>query len=487
MSQLRALAGQTAIYGLSSIVGRLLNYLLVPLYTRVFLPEQYGIVSEFYAYISFLMVVYTLGLETAYFHFSNNKLKQENVFGHAQFTLTCTTAFFTLLLLLFASPIAAGIGHPEHPEYVRWFAWILAFDTLSTLPFARLRQQNKALRFALVKLGGIFINIGLTLLLLLVLPSTSLLPGDSTAAVGYVFIANLAASGCTLLLLLPELRQMRTGFKWSLIRELVTYGFPLLIAGLAGMINETLDRAILKYLIPDQRLALEQLGVYSACYKLSILMTLFVQTFRYAAEPFYFSQQHKENSRELFARVMEYFVLIGCCIFLVVMFYMDIIKFFIGENFHSGLGVVPILLMANLCLGIYLNLSIWYKLSGKTGYGAWLSVLGALITVVFNLWLIPSMGYTGAAWATLFCYGSMLVFSYLKGQQVWSVPYNTTRLLMMLGLTVVVWLVWEQLRIFFPLDALRWSGISLLLLFAYFGTWWKLLGGQTDFLRFPEK
>ncbi len=477
VSQIRALAGQTAIYGLSSIVGRLLNYLLVPLYTRIFAPADYGVVSEFYAYITFLMVLYAMGMETAFFHFVSKKAKHENVYGNAQLTLFITTGIFTTLLLLFAEPIAADLGHPEHPEYIRWFALILAFDTLSTLPFARLRQQNKALRFALIKLCGIFINIGLNLFLLLVLPGINGSALDPTTGVGYVFLSNLAASGITLLLLLPQMRSENRGYQWSLIRQMLLYGLPLLVAGFAGMINETLDRAILKYLIADPSVAMEQLGIYSACYKLSILMTLFVQTFRYAAEPFYFSQQHKEHSRVLFARVMNYFVLAACIIFLGVMFYMDIIKIFIGEKFHEGLHVVPILLAANLFLGIYLNIGIWYKLSGKTAYGAWLSLLGAVITIVFNVWLIPVMGYTGAAWATFICYTVMLFLSYLKGQQIYPVPYETGKLFIMLGSAALLWQLFEVGRKTITLSPSLWWALSAVLLIAYFGSMWKFLGG----------
>lgn len=486
MSQLRALAGQTAIYGLSSIVGRLLNYLLVPLYTRIFAPAEYGVVSEFYSYITFLIVVYALGIETAFFHFVNKKTKQENVYGNAQATLFASTGFFTALLLLFAEPIAGGLGHPEHPEYIRWFALILAFDTLTTLPFARLRQQNKALRFALIKLLGLFINIGLNLFLLLLLPSLKGAGVDTTLGVGYVFISNLAASGITALLLIPEMKSAKGKIHWPMIKEMLVYGFPLLIAGFAGMINETLDRAVLKYLIRDPHTAMEQLGIYSACYKLSILMTLFVQTFRYAAEPFYFSQQHKENSRPLFSRVMNYFVLAGCVIFLVVMFYMDIVKLFIGEKFHGGLNVVPILLAANLFLGIYLNLSIWYKLSGRTAYGAWLSIVGALITIVFNLWLIPEMGYTGAAWATFICYLTMMGLSYLKGQQVFPVPYELKKLLFMMGSTALLWYLYEAGRVAFPLTTAVWWAISGGVILLYFGGMWRYLGGRNQLPLFSR-
>lgn len=477
LSQLRALAGQTAIYGLSSIVGRLLNYLLVPLYTRIFSPAEYGVVSEFYAYITFLIVLYSYGMETAFFHFVNKKQKQENVYGNAQITLLISTSVFTLLLLVFAGPIASSLGYAAHPEYVKWFAWILAFDTLTTLPFARLRQQNRALRFAVIKLAGIAINIGLNLLLLWYLPSVKsdwIQPGEGA---GYVFLANLIASGGMLLLLLPGWQDMKGRFDRTLIREMLIYAFPLLIAGFAGMINETLDRAILKYLVSDKNVALEQLGIYSACYKLSILMTLFVQTFRYAAEPFYFAQQHKENSRQVFSNIMNYFVLAGCVIFLVVMFYIDIVKYFIGEGYHSGLHVVPVLLAANLFLGIYLNLSIWYKLSGKTGYGAWLSVLGAIITIVLNLWLIPLMGYTGAAWATFICYFLMMILSWLKGREVFPIPYETGKILMMCISSFVLWKIFDFFRSEHPLTLYKWWGIAAVLLLSYFGLMWSWLGG----------
>ncbi|MBK7966892.1 MAG: oligosaccharide flippase family protein [Bacteroidetes bacterium] len=277
-------------------MGRLLNYLLVPIYTRIFAPGDYGVVSEFYAYITFLMVILALGLETAFFHFVNKKQNQNTVFGNAQFTLMCSTGFITILLLLFSHPIATFLGYPDHAEYVQWFALIMAFDTLTMLPFARLRQQNKPFRFALIKLVGIFMNIVLNVLFLLIFPKY--FPGlvDPTIGIGYVFLANLAASGITLVLLIPELRSMKFDIDKALIREMLMYGFPILIAGFAGMINETLDRAILKYLITDKSIAMEQLGIYSACYKLSILMTLFVQTFRYAADPFIFPNNTKKTA-----------------------------------------------------------------------------------------------------------------------------------------------------------------------------------------------
>ena len=259
------------------------------------------------------------------------------------------------------------------------------------------------------------------------------------------------------------------------------YGFPILIAGFAGMINETLDRAILKYLITDKSIAMQQLGIYSACYKLSILMTLFVQTFRYAADPFYFSQQHKENSKKLFANVMNYFVLVGCIIFLGVMYYLDIVKHFIGENYFEGLKVVPILLAANLFLGIYLNMSIWYKLSGNTRYGAWLSIIGAIITIVFNLWLIPIMGYMGSAWATFICYVSMMLLSYWKGQKVFPIPYETGKIIFLLISAFIFWQGFELLKSNLEFSLATGWVLGGILLLVYFAAMWKMLGGRGKF------
>ena len=419
MSQIKKLAGQTAVYGLSSIVGRLLNYLLVPIYTRIFSPAEYGVVSEYYAYVTFLLILFTFGMETAFFHFSSKTGDKDKVFGNGLSVLLISSSILSGLLILFSQTIANWLHYPNHPEYIIWFALILAFDGLTALPFARLRQLGKPKMFAGLKMLNIFLNIGFNVLFLLVLPELAKHHPDSwllfcykpSIGVGYVFLANLISSTITLILLLPNFRKIKLPLDKELLKAMLIYAFPILIAGFAGMINETLDRAILKYLVTDKTTAMQQLGIYSACYKLSILMTLFVQTFRYASEPFFFAQQHKENSKQLFANVMNYFVLICSIIFLGVMLYIDVVKVFIGPKFYEGLNVVPILLIANLCLGVYLNLSLWYKLTGQTKYGAWFSIYGAIITIVFNFWLIPKMGYTGAAWATLICYASMMIVS----------------------------------------------------------------------------
>ncbi len=331
----------------------------------------------------------------------------------------------------------------------------LAFDAITAVPFARLRQENKAKRFAFLRLVNISINIILNLFFLILCPRLIESGGENSFihwiynpsfGIGYIFISLFVSSAVTLLMLGPEIFGVRLHFDNALWKRMLLYAFPLTIAGFAGMINETFDRILLPLLIEDKSTAMAQLGIYGACYKLSILMTLFIQTFRYAAEPFFFNQ-HKENqSREIYAKVMHWFVLVCSFIFLSVMMYMDIIKGFIGVQFREGLAVVPILLLANLCLGVFYNLSIWYKLTGKTRWGAWLAIFGAIVTLVFNFMLIPRMGYMGAAWATLICYASMMVLSYIGSQKYFPVPYRLGPMLWYVGLALLLFLISEWIR-----------------------------------------
>lgn len=423
---IRKLASQTAVYGLSSIIGRLVNYLLTPLYTYYFLPEAYGTVVELYTYTSFLIVLLTYGMETAFFRYSGERYNNGKVFSSGLILLIFTTFVFVLLCLLSRQFIADALHYTENPEYISWFTWIVAIDIITALPFSYLRKNNQALRFAMVRLGGIAVNVLLNLFFIVYCPSH--FPEgswfyDPSAGVGYIFVSNLISSIFTLLLLLPIFVQIREGVDTSILKKMIVYGIPLLFAGLAGMINETMDRVLLKYLLPEPEKALEQIGIYGACYKISIIMTLFVQTFRYAAEPFYFSHQNKDDAPEMYAKVMNYFVIICAYIFLVTLVFLDIIKLFIGEAYRSGLHIVPLLLLANMFLGIFNNLSIWYKLSGKTYHGAILTGIGALLTILANTILIPLMGYTGAAYATLICYFSIMILSWFHGRKYLPIPY----------------------------------------------------------------
>ena len=449
MNPIKQLAGQTAIYGLSSIVGRLLTYLLVPIYTRVFIPAEYGIVNEMYAYVSLLIVVLTYGFETGFFRFSQSELDKKKVYSTALISLLSTSVIFVLFAVFFAQPIAETIRYPNNSEYVVWFSLIIALDALSSIPFALLRSLNKAKRFATIKIVGIIANILLNIFFIILCPymkkhgiMNSFIDMVYIGRVGegYVFISNLISSGVTLLLLLPEILRVKYQFDFNLWKRMMRYTLPLLIVGLAGIVNETMDRIFLKYILPEN-IALYQVGIYGACYKISIIMTLFVQAFRFAAEPFFFSHAKNENAKQIYADVMKYFVIICAFIFLIVMLYIEFFKNFVGEKYYEGLPVVPILLLANLCLGVYYNLSIWYKLTGQTRFGALISIFGAVITIFLNLWLIPIIGYMGSAWTTLICYFTMMILSYIFGQKYYNVNYNMKKILGYIGFSLILYAI----------------------------------------------
>ncbi len=452
MNPLKKLLGQTAIYGLSSIIGRLLNYFLVPLYTRVFSTSEYGVVTEMYAYVAFFIVLLTYGMETALFKFSKQyENDKQKVYSTALISLLISSSVFIAFCSIFSDSLSGWMGYGDHSEYIVWFAFIIGLDAITALPFAKLREENQAERFALIKVFGILINIALNLFFIVYCPYV--LEKDSgqmkelieklynpEVGVGYIFIANLVASAAVILLLMPKVILQKYFFDKTLWKSMMLYAMPLVVAGFAGMINETLDRIILKYLLPED-VALSELGIYGACYKVAILMTISIQAFRFASEPFFFSHSDKKDSAKTFAKIMNYFVAVCSGIFLAIMCYMDIIQYFIGEEFRVGLGVVPILLVANIFLGIYFNLSIWYKLSGKTYFGAIISLLGAFITLSLNFALIPWLGYYGSAWATLSCYLIMAVVSYNWGKKHYPVPYNLKKIIFYITFSLFLYLL----------------------------------------------
>ncbi len=444
-NHLKKLLGHTAVYGLSSIIGRLLNYLLVPLYTRLFLPAEYGVVTDLYAYVGFLLVLLTYGMETAFFRFSEKQTDKEKVFSTAISSLLLTSALFIFVMILFAQQFANLLQYPQNKEYIIWFAVIIGIDAFISLPFAKLRRVNKAVKFAVFKFINIGINIGFNLFFLLLCPY--LLKNNPNTiissfynpdiGVSYIFISNLIASSFTLLLFLPDFLKINYKFSKKLLKQMLIYGYPLLFAGLAGMINEVIDRILLKYLIniPEtvensQDYIMSQIGIYGANYKLSILMTLFIQAFRYAAEPFFFSQQKAKKAKTIYANILKYFIIFGLIIFLGIMLYIDILKYFINSSYHEGLKIVPILLFANLFLGIIYNLSIWYKLTDRTHFAAYIAGGGAVITIILNIILIPFIGYLGSAWATLVCYFSMMTASYFLGQKYYKIKYELKSIFM---------------------------------------------------------
>jgi O-antigen/teichoic acid export membrane protein len=438
---IKQLAGQTAVYGLSSIVARLINYLLVPLYTYKLSPAQYGVVTEIYSYISFLIIFLTYGMETALFRFTEKTENKNLVYSTTLVSIIVSSAVFLVLALIGANSLSELIRHPGNYQYIVWMALILVFDAVSSIPFARLRIRNQAMRFAGIKMMGILVNVAVNLFLILLCPylykkgiAVSFISYFYTGelSVNYIFFSNAISSGLQVLLLLPEILGIRLQFDKALFRRMLVYALPLLVFGFAGVINETLDRVLIKYLLPAD-ISMTQLGIYGACYKIAILMTIFIQAYRYAAEPFFFSQAKNKDARLLYAEAMNYFVIIVAFIFLATMMYMDIIIFFIGSDFREGAHVIPILLMANLFLGVYYNLSIWYKLTDRTLFGAWLSIFGALITIVLNILWIPVFGYTGSAWATLLCYFSMMVVSYFVGQRYFPVSYRIDKFMLYTG------------------------------------------------------
>jgi len=440
LKPLKKLAGQTAVYGMGTIVPRLLNYLLLtPFYTRIFLEGQYGMVTELYAYVAFLLVLLTYGMETSFFRFAESEKSKDSVFTTTLTSLFVTSSIFILLALLFAGDIASLIRYSDHPEYIIYFSIIVGTDAFTSIPFARLRQQNKAFRFAWIKIFNVATNIFFNFFFLLFCPwflkdnPESVLNAIYSAdvGVGYAFISNLIASTLTLIILLPDIFRIKFSFDTALLRKMLSYGLPLLLVGLFGMLNDVSDKVLFKFLITvpgdvidRDNYILGQLGIYGANYRLAVLMTLFIQMFRYAAEPFFFSHAREENAKRLYASVMKYFIIFCLMIFLVVTLYIDIFKYFIGPGFRSGLAIVPIILLANLLLGIFYNLSVWYKLTDKTKFGALIALFGAIITIVLNVLLVPKHGYVGAAWAHLACYFAMVVLSFIGGRKFYKINYD---------------------------------------------------------------
>ncbi len=478
MNQLKKLTGQTAIYGLPSIIGRLLNYLLVPLHTAAFLMERYGVITEMYAYVAFLVVILTYGMETAYFRFQSRKgNKHVEVYSTVMFSMLISTSIFWLISITFSQSIADLIRYPNNHEYVVWFAFIVGLDAISSIPLARLRIENKAFHFAAVNFASILVNIGLNVFWIgYCMPAYE--KGVSNffieylyspeVGVGYVFLANLFASIVKFLLLTPIMAKVKAVFNLKMLKEMLLYGSPLLIASLAIIVNESVDKVLIKWLLVD-RLGVDgatrELGIYGAVYKLSIIITLFIQAFRYAAEPFFFNQSNSKDAPKLYAMVMKYFTIVCAFIFMGVMLYIDILKHFISnDSYYVGLHVVPILLFANIFQGMFYNLSIWYKLSGKTHFGAYIASFGALLAIGLNIWLVPIYGYTGSAWATLFCYFSMAVLSYIYGQKHYPIPYSKLKifLYLLVGLGAYGLSVWMNLEL--PLIK---YGIHSLLMIAF--------------------
>ena len=449
MSSIKKLAGQTMWYGLSSIAARFISYLLTPYLTLKLTDAAYGEQAIVYAFIPFLNVIVTHGMETAYFRFGS-KENEEKIYHTSSFSMIIVTALVVSCLLIWGAPIASLLQISLHPEYIKLVAWVVALDALTAIPFSKLRLEGRPKKYAFIKVGGILINIIATYAFISILPEYATAHKGSFIAgwyvkgfeVGYILIANILQNVFVLVLLQKEIRALRFNIDFKLWRQMMLYALPLILVGFGGMINETMDRIMLGWWAnggsPEANKAL--VGTYSACYKLAILITISIQAFRMGAEPFFFKQAASDNAQKTYARVMKFFVITLCIMFLGVVLYIDIWKLFIrNPNMYAGLKVVPILLIANMFLGVYYNLSIWYKLSNKTMAGAWITLLGAVITIGINFLLIPRYGYMASAWATFFCYGTMMIVSYKWGQKVYFIPYATKKLIAYFVITLLLY------------------------------------------------
>lgn len=422
-------------------MGRLLNYLLVPLYTSFLPAAEYGKVSELYAVVAFLIVLLTFGMETAFFKFFNDKDDKEAVFRNSFLTVLGLNAIFLILLLLFNQSLADAMLYPEHNEWIVLLGIIVTIDAVSALPMAKLRSQKKALKFSVIHFTAIATNIGLNLIFLYFFLDKD----RPEEGVLFILVANLLSSLIKPIGTYKDFIGIKLKYNAELAKEMMKYSFPLVIAGFAGIINETLDRVMLKHLLYSRgnlslRAAETQLGIYSACYKLAMIVSIFLQAYRYAAEPFFFAQSKNKDKNKMYVKIMNYFIAAVCLVFLGVSLNIDIFKHFIrSEEFWAGLGVVPILLVANVFLGIYFNQSIWYKLSGQTKFGAYIAIGGASLTVLINVLFIPLYGFWASAWATLIVYAAQMVASYLLGQRYYPINYNLRKFGLYFGLSLLLY------------------------------------------------
>lgn len=450
MSSIKKLAGQTLWYGLSNVAGRFLNYLLTFLHVYLFKSDEYGDVSVFYANTALLSILFTYGMETAYFRFAQVKERERSVYDTGFISLLISSLLFSLILIITRQPIADLMRISDHPEWITWMACILAADTLAALPFAVLRQQNRPRKYALIKLANIILTIGLQVFFFWVYPDWF----NEKPDIGFVFLSNLIASLLTLVFLWKELTQINWRFKRLLWKQMMIYSMPLIIVGFGGMVNETIDRQLLLHFwegsLQDAKSAI---GIYSANYKLAILIVLFIQAFRMGAEPFFFQQSTTDNAPRTYARVMKFFVIACCACFLFIVLFLDLWKELITTKhpeYGAGIMVVPILALSKVFLGVYYNLSIWYKITDRNLYGAWITIIGALITVAINIALIPVIGYFGSAIATLVCYGFMMIASYRLGQKFYPVPYAWKKLTAYVVICVLLFGLHQMVRYFSP-------------------------------------
>lgn len=450
MSKVKQLAKETAIYGVSSIVGRFLNWLLVPLYTKkLFEVADYGIVTNLYAWTALLVILLTYGMETSFFRFSGKDNDDKKVYGTSLTALFSTSTLFILVMVFFRQGVAGFLGYDGMGHIIAMMAIMVGMDAFLCMPFARLRYEQRPIKFSVLKFINVFLNIGGNLFFILLCPflldknpdAEWLSFYDSSRQVDYIIFSNFLASSVMLLLLVPEFIKVRWIFDKAIFLKMFNYAFPILIVGIAGVINQSGDKILYPFLVEDEMQAQVELGIYGANYKVAIIMVMFIQAFRFAFEPFIFNQTGGKKDKRTYAEIMRYFVIFCMLIFLGVTLYIDVVKLLIDPKYYEGLKVVPIVLMAHFFFGIFFNLSLWYKLTDKTRYGAYMAIMGASITLLINVIFVPHLGYIASAWANFVCYFSMMVVSYALMKKFYPIKYDLKKIAMYVLVGLVVFVV----------------------------------------------
>lgn len=461
MSGLKSLAKETAIYGVSSIVGRFLNYLLVPVYT-IALPASsggYGVVTNIYAWVALMLVLLTCGMETGFFRFANKGQDDPmRVYSTTLLSVSIGSVVFVVLGLLFLEPIAGWLEYGEHPWYIGMMMIVVAMDAIQSIPFAYLRYKKRPIKFAALKLLFIFLNIALNLFYYVVLKGND---------VGYAFLFNLVCTSVVMLCMIPELRGFTYVLDRELLKRMLRYSLPLVILGVAGILNQVADKIIFPFVYPDEAEATVQLGIYGAASKIAMIMAMFTQAFRFAYEPFVFGKSKEKDSREMYAQAMKFFIIFTLLAFLAVMFYLDILRHIIGRDYWDGLRVVPIVMAAEIFMGIYFNLSFWYKLIDETRWGAYFSLTGCTILILMNIFLIPKYGYIACAWAGFTGYGVAMLLSYSVGQKKYPIQYDLKAIGMYVLLAAVLYLAAEYVPIDNIYLRMAYRTVLLILFIAY--------------------
>jgi len=474
MSGMKSLAKETAIYGISSILGKTLNWLLTPLFTYTLATTgEYGIITNLYAYVALIIVLLTFGMETGLFRFANqnDKYNPAEVYSTILIAVGSVVLVFLVLMTVFLKPVTLLLDPKISTTYIYLMALVLCMDAFSCIPFAYLRYKKRPVKFAVLKMLFIILYIVLCCFFLLLCPYLHenypvwvdwFYKPDS--GVLYILIANLIATFIQTCFLLPELTGFKYKFIWPLFKKILNYSYPLLILGIAGMLSQTIDKIIFPIVYPDKAAAMDQLGIYGACFKVAVVMVMFTQAFRYAYEPFIFSKNRSSDNRQAYAEAMKYFIIFGLLIFLGVMFYMDILKYFLAPEYWPGLFVIPVIMIGELFFGIYFNLSLWYKLTDKTYWGAIFSIVGCVVIIAMNILLIPRFGYAACAWASFTGYFLIMLISYFTGQKEYPVKYDLKTIGLYFALALILYGV--SLLVHFEHTGIR-LGFNTILLTVY--------------------